>query len=58
MNREKIAEKALHGDVIECPTCGAPGRRDKLPGHEPEFENWIDYNKEEQIWDCWECWLK
>lgn len=55
-----IAMGIKHGDPIECPTCGAPGRINlKTPsGESPEFEISIWYNYHTLRWECSEYWLK
>ena len=46
-----------HGDEIECPTCGFPGRYDCDPSPEAVFKDSIWYNVH-CGWECVKCWLK
>jgi hypothetical protein len=49
-----------HGDLFECPACGASGRIDlDTPlREEPQFELSIWWNSHIPGWECTECWLK
>jgi hypothetical protein len=46
-NPLKILKTVRHGDPMECPTCGAPGRFDKMSRgvdrNEPEYDNAVFY---------------
>lgn len=61
MTEQDVIEKGIkHGDVFECPTCGAIGRIDiNTPiGGKVEFDLSVWYNKTMDKWECSDCWLK
>lgn len=61
-NPLKILKTVKHGDSLECPTCGAPGRFDTMSRgvdrNEPEYEDAVFYNRHTKMWECYECWIK
>lgn len=61
-NPLKILKTIKHGDKLECPLCGAPGRYDEMvqgfQKNEGEFEDAVWFNKFTRSWECYECWLK
>ena len=61
-NPLKILKTVKHGDSLECPTCGAPGRFDDMNRGvnkcEPEYEDAVWFSKYTKMWECYECWLK
>ena len=63
-NPLKTHKTAKHGDIMECPTCGAPGRFDVMKRgvkqNEAEFDDAVWFNENEHVrgFECYECWLK
>lgn len=58
----KQLENNMHGDKLDCPVCGAPGRFDVMrlgkDSDEAEFDDAIWISRHGNGWECYNCFLK
>lgn len=47
-----------HGDKLQCPTCGTPGRLDLANTTEAVFQDSIWRSSVNDCYECTNCWLK
>lgn len=60
--RSRYFGRVQHGELLDCPSCGAPGKYDEMQlgedRNEAEYKDAIWFSKHGNGWECSECWLK